>query len=313
MSTWRSIKFYIFHLSSYKESDICSLSLELLLNLLASIGIRTDTPKQLACRHRRYIWRFCPCPSAGFLLLYSINYYCMISFSKTKKKTNRHLWEVCLVWVWEQDENRKKGTTERWARKYEDVVREQTGIPFWNVICWFHCGIDAARRHAGQTTDRFYLFLSFSQFNYRSSQTHIAADWHSVWESTSVLCLFVSVPQRVISSTNDLAGSSQMMEITEPSLSKLKQKSQPLHFILFSFPLFCLIYIAPFDIFSINLCELHLQNPDNARQLFNCLSQSLAIFSFRYTFLFLTTVTSLLAFHSSHLRRAIDTLFENRD
>lgn len=108
MSTWRSIKFYIFHLSSYKESDICSLSLELLLNLLPSIGIRTDTPKQLACRHGRYIWRFWLCPSAGFLLLYSINYYCMISFSKTKKKTNRHLWEVCLVWVWEQDENRKK-------------------------------------------------------------------------------------------------------------------------------------------------------------------------------------------------------------
>lgn len=135
---------------------------------------------------------------------------------------------------WKQ--KKKKGTTERWARKCEDVVREQTGIPFWNLICWFHCGIDAARRHAGQTTDRFYLFLSFSQFNYRSSQTHIAADWHSVWESTSVLCLFVSVPQRVISSTNDLAGSSQMMEITEPSLPKLKQKSQPLHFIFLSFP-----------------------------------------------------------------------------
>lgn len=135
---------------------------------------------------------------------------------------------------WKQ---KKKGTTERWARKCEDVVREQTGIPFWNVICWFHCGIDAARRHAGQTTDRFYLFLSFSQFNYRSSQTHITADWHSVWELTSVLCLFVSVPQRVISSTNDLAGSSQMMEITEPSLPKLKQKSQPLHFIFLSFPL----------------------------------------------------------------------------
>lgn len=129
-----------------------------------------------------------------------------------------------------------------------------------------------------------------------------------------MLCLFVSVPQRVISNTND-TGSSQMMEITEPSLPKLKQKSQPLHFILFSFPLlsfasFTLLHLISLASIYVNYIYKTPTMPVSFLTVFHNL---LPYFHFRYTFLFLTTVTSLLAFHSSHLCRAIDTLFENRD
>lgn len=233
MSTWRSI--HIFHSSSCKESDIWSLSLEPLLYLLPSTGIHTDTPKQLACRQGRYIWRFCPCPS--------VSLWCSISL-------NTSVWFSFSGWVSKPDENTNEPKDR--LRSTKTCRKPERNFPSKVWFPAFHCGIDAATRQAGQTADRFFLFLSFSQFNYHSSQTHIALDWHSVWDSRSVLRLFISVPQRLISSTNDLAGSSQMMEITELSLPKLRGKKKKIssrnhsHLIVSSFPLFFLIYIAPF-------------------------------------------------------------------
>lgn len=85
--------------------------------------------------------------------------------------------------------------SERKAKKWKERVKEkaETGISVWNGFCWLLRGNDAARRHVGQTTDHFFLFLLLLHSNYHSSKTHVADDWHCVWGSRSTLCLFVSL------------------------------------------------------------------------------------------------------------------------
>lgn len=98
---------------------------------------------------------------------------------------------------------------------------EETGFSPWNVICCVLCGYDIAKRH--RTDHRplpFLLLLPFLQFNYHSSQTHMAVDCHSVWDLSVLVCLCAA---GLVSSTNDLAGSSEMLNKMEVSLSKLKE------------------------------------------------------------------------------------------
>lgn len=156
--------------------------------------------------------------------------------------------------------------------------------------------------HQEDMLDRphFFLFVSLSQFSFPFIMNTRAVDWHSVWDQH---CLFFFAAEP-ISSTNDLYGSSQMMEKISLSLSKLKES-----------PLTEIAVASSTILISYRWISLH-----HIEQILSSLSAfhlsvtiSLPSLSPPSPSLFPSTLTSPFISILFIYVEAVDTLFENRD